>query len=399
MKKTYQLKTNAVQGVQQIIDVTPAAGKTPVHLLASPNARYELIDTRLKAAPDNIRVMREGKNLTVFFDDDTVPGVVIESFYTVHTDQQPTLIGRTDQGALYEYIPESATSSALVGQLGDTGKLSGMALGSQELTDPVATVAGLLPVVGVSPWLLGAGALGIAAAAGGGGGGSSSPAKGAGTTTPPSNSDVGLVLSITTDLNNDGWVNTTELNGKATFTSRATFNSSAVANDKIVFTASNNGGGLDPITHTLTAQDITNGYVDITFAIPTTGALQKVTANYVSAAGNAAMTPMPSDSATLDTVAATITKSLTLNSADHVDALTFTATENGHYILNIGSQQFNSMPSADRLQNVLQVAAKDVWLDYWDAAGNPSVRIYPYDSTSTTLFTVDANTHFSLTVL
>ncbi len=527
MQKTYQIKSTAIQNQQQLMDIAPAVGKAPASLQATPKARYELIDSNLKAAPDNIRVMRKGKNLFVFFEGDTAPGVVIEDFYQVHTDKQPKLIGRTDQGTLYEYTPENAAASALVSQLVDSGQSYGMALGGVELADATAAVAGLLPVAGVSPWLIGAGALGAAAAASGGGGGSGTsagapsvpnggqalgltidadanddgainfkekdnatttslsatfdknkvavgdtitfsdgtttksvvltqamldvgkavstgwalPNEGSslsvtaslknavgnatpvatdtakidttlpnagqapglsvdadtngdgllsaaeiaaghattsltatfdpntvavgdtiifsdGTTTkvvtltaadvaagkvtsagwalpadgntaslsaslkdaagnpapstaqpiktdatPPTNHDVALDLRITTDQNNDTWVNTTELNGKVTFTSRASFNGNAVVGDKIVFTASNGGTAQNSQTHTLTPQDITNGFVDVTFATPSNGALQKVTANYMDAAGNLASdsSQAPTDSATLDT--------------------------------------------------------------------------------------------------
>ncbi len=529
MQKTYQIKSTAIQNEQQLMDIAPAAGKAPASLLATPNARYELIDSTLKAAPDNIRVMRKGKSLFVFFEGDTAPGVVIENFYQVHTDNQPKLIGRTDQGTLYEYTPENAAPSAFVSQLVDSGQSHGMALGGVELTETTGAVAGLLPAVGVSPWLMGAGALGAAAAAGGGGGGGGTrtntasvpnggqalgltldadtnndgainatekgsayttsvtasfdkttvavgdtitfsdgtttklvvltqtmldagkavstgwtlPSEGSslsvtaslnnavgnatpvatdiakidttlpnnnqapgltvdadtngdgilnaaemaavrsttsltatfnpntvavgdtitfgdGTTTkvitltaadiaagkvtsagwalpadgttaslsaslkdaagntapstaktiktdatPPTNHDVALDLRITTDQNNDTWVNTSELNGMVTFTSRAIFNGNAAVGDKIVFTASNGGTALDSQTHTLVQQDITSGFVDVTFAAPNNGALQTVTANYMDAAGNWASDPSqaPTDSATLDTTA------------------------------------------------------------------------------------------------
>ena len=192
MRKTYQLKTNAIKGEQQVIDVTPAMGKTPVKVPAAAGARYELIDSATKAAPDNIRAMRKGKNLQIFFDGDTEPGAVIENFYQAHTDNLPTLVGRTEQGVLYEYIPESAAPSAVVSQLGDTGNAYGMALGGQELTASGAAV-GLLAaplVAGFSPLLLGAGVLGAAALAGGGGGGGDGGTSGGGsggTTAPDPN--------------------------------------------------------------------------------------------------------------------------------------------------------------------------------------------------------------------
>ena len=172
MKKTYQLKTNAIKGEQQVIDIAPGTGKAPVVVPAAAAARYELIDTATRAAPDTIRVMRNGKNLQVFFDGEKEPGAVIENYYEAHTDGSPTLVGSTEQGALYEYIPENASSQAITTQLADSGNTYGMALGGQELPATGAAVGLLAPVVGaISPWLLGAGAVGAAAVVGSGKGG------------------------------------------------------------------------------------------------------------------------------------------------------------------------------------------------------------------------------------
>lgn len=174
MNKTYQIKTNAIEGKQQVIDLTPAMGKAPVKVPAAPGARYELIDPTTKAAPDNIRVMRKGNDLRIYFDGDTEPGTVLENFYQAHVDEQAALVGRTEKGVLYEYIPESAASSAVVSHLGETGNIYGMALGGVELPSTGAAVGLLAPVVGFNPLLVGAGVLG-AAAMGGGGGGSTPP--------------------------------------------------------------------------------------------------------------------------------------------------------------------------------------------------------------------------------
>ena len=182
MKKTYQLKTNAIKGEPQVIDIAPATGKAPVTVPAAAGARYELIDAQTRSGPDNIRVQRKGNHLQVFFDGDTEAGVVIEDFYQVHTDSTPTLVGRTDQGTFYEYIPEIAAPSAIVTNLNDTGIAYGVALGGQELAATSgAAIGALVPLVGAfSPLLVGGAALGAAAlAGGGGGGGSDSPA------TPP----------------------------------------------------------------------------------------------------------------------------------------------------------------------------------------------------------------------
>ena len=519
MKKTYQLKTNAIKGEQQVIDVSPAVGKAPVKVPAAAGARYELIDSATKAAPDNIRAMRKGKNLQIFFDGDTEPGAVIENFYQAHTDNLPTLVGRTEQGVLYEYIPESAAPSAVVSQLGDTGNAYGMALGGQELAASGAAV-GLLAaplVAGFSPLLLGAGVLGAAALAGGGGGGGDGGTSGGGsggTTAPdpnpldntgkktaislnpvtgdnilsaaentgsisltgkvtgyfaandivtvyvngksytgttasdgsfkidvaaadlaadkdtrieakvtgtggdtanaaqdyavetttnagkqttlsidpittdnfinaaeangninvtgkatgafstsdtitltingktysgtpksdgtfsipvpaaelvadqdttvdavlgtsanalqnygvdldrPTNADVGLTIAIATDADNSGVVNTAELGNATKFISHITVNGTALLGDKVLITATNNGGTPTSIEHILTASDIQNGF-DVAFDKPADGTTQVVSANYVDAAGNAAIDTKSTDHARLDVTAPT----------------------------------------------------------------------------------------------
>ena len=127
--------------------------------------------------------------------------------------------------------------------------------------------------------------------------------------TAAANSDVTLALSIRTDADNNTWVNGNEIGSSSTFTSRATFangvGSSVRVGDKITFNATNDGTALTPVTVTLTSTDITNGYVETTFAKPADGKVQNVTASYTDLAGNAAAGTV-SDSATLDTTTPTI---------------------------------------------------------------------------------------------
>ena len=513
MKKTYQLKTNAIKGEPQVIDIAPATGKAPVTVPAAAGARYELIDAQTRSGPDNVRVQRKGKNLQVFFDGDTEAGVVIEDFYQVHTDSTPTLVGRTDQGTFYEYIPEIAAPSAIVTNLNDTGVAYGVALGGQELAATSgAAIGALVPLAGAfSPLLVGGAALGAAAlAGGGGGGGGDSPAAspvfpdpnvmpntgqktaislnavtgdniittgenagnialtgkvtgyfaaddivtvyvngksytgkaladgsfsinvpaselaadkdtkieakviGTGgdtangaqdyvletaanagkqtalsidtvtddnlinaseknstvnitgkvtgsfttsdtitltingkqfTGTPaadgsysipvpgadlfsdsdttveasinssasaiqnygaydvvPTNAGMGLVIKISSDADDSGVINISELNGANQLTSHITVNNSAKAGDKVVINATNDSTALAAITHVLTAADITNGF-NVSFAKPADGQAQKVYATYLDAAGNVATDTTATDNATLDITA------------------------------------------------------------------------------------------------
>lgn len=295
MKKTYQLKTNALKGEQQVIDVTPALGKAPTRLSAAGGARYELIDPATKSAPDNIRVRRKANDLEVFFEGDSEAGLVIEDFYKVHTDHLPTLVGKTEQGALYEYIPESASPTAVVTQLGVTGNSYGMALGGQELAASGAAV-GLLAaplLAGFSPLLLGAGVLGAAALAGGGGGSSNS----GGTAAIKPNDGQALGLSIGLDTDNNGFINQTE-KGAATNTSvTATFDPSKVAAGQELTLSD----GSKTVKHTLTATDVTAGRVTINdWALPGEGQSLTVKATLTDGKDT---TPEASDTAILDTQA------------------------------------------------------------------------------------------------
>ena len=305
MKKTYQLKTNAMKGEQQVIDVSPAVGKAPVKVPAAAGARYELIDSATKAAPDNIRAMRKGKNLQIFFDGDTEPGAVIENFYQAHTDNLPTLVGRTEQGVLYEYIPESAAPSAVVSQLGDTGNAYGMALGGQELAASGAAV-GLLAaplVAGFSPLLLGAGVLGAAALAGGGGG--TGGTSGGGAAVKPNGGNA-LGLSIDLDKDNNGYINSTEKGSATTTSITATFDPTKVAAGQVL----NFSDGVTTKTYALTAADVAAGKVTITgWALPAEGNVLTVKATLTDGAN---ATPEASDSANLDTTSPNDSKTVGL---------------------------------------------------------------------------------------
>jgi VCBS repeat-containing protein len=123
------------------------------------------------------------------------------------------------------------------------------------------------------------------------------------------NVDVNLALSVSTDVNNDGFVNSIELGSSTTFTSHATFDKSKVmVGDSIVFTAKNGTGADVVVRYVLTAADLlTNeggkGIVDVTFTKPKEAEIQTVTANFVDIAGNPAIDAKPTDSATLDTTA------------------------------------------------------------------------------------------------
>ncbi|PUE15613.1 hypothetical protein B9Z38_12780 [Limnohabitans sp. MMS-10A-160] len=113
--------------------------------------------------------------------------------------------------------------------------------------------------------------------------------------------EINLAVSITTDANNNAFVNTTELGAATTFTSRATFDPT-LAKPGMVITLSD-GTTSTPIT--LTAAMVAAGFVEATFAKPAEGATQTVTAKLTDIAGNVG-TATVSDSAALDTTAITV---------------------------------------------------------------------------------------------
>ena len=121
--------------------------------------------------------------------------------------------------------------------------------------------------------------------------------------TGPSGSDSALVdttlplaptVEITEDANNDGYINDSELSGNVDV--RIDLPAGTVAGDTLNVT-----DGVTPQTITLTATDITNGYIDTSFASPGEGNTITVTATVTDIAGNTG--PSGSDSAIIDTTA------------------------------------------------------------------------------------------------
>lgn len=167
MKNTYQIKIN--QGKEaQTLDIPLAGPKGhAVTVKALAGARYQLIDTTSNFGPENIRVSRQGKDMKVSFEGSNTTDLVIEDYYKVSPEGYNGLIGEAESGKFYEYIPESASGLASVPMLGDTSPVVGMALGGMEVA-PAGAAVGLLAAGLFSPWIAGAGALGVAAAAGGG---------------------------------------------------------------------------------------------------------------------------------------------------------------------------------------------------------------------------------------
>ncbi|HEO98974.1 MAG TPA: type I secretion C-terminal target domain-containing protein, partial [Epsilonproteobacteria bacterium] len=104
-------------------------------------------------------------------------------------------------------------------------------------------------------------------------------------------------VEITEDANNDGYLNADELDGDIDV--RITLPSGTVAGDTVNVT-----DGTTPQSFVLTATDISNGYIDTSFASPGDGNTITVTATVTDIAGNTG--PDGSDSAIIETTAPAI---------------------------------------------------------------------------------------------
>ena len=253
MAKLYKVLVNDGNGAEtKPINVTQGVGDkgTPVRIVAQRGVRYELQDTTKtkNTAPDQVRVKRVGKNLTLMFDGSQKPDVVVEDFYAVGSASDgtlPTLAGLAENGSVYEYIPQDPALSSVTPALKDGNTPVLMSLGGGALGDgfvlsalPIAAAAG-----GVGGWAIAGGALGAAALAGGGGGGG-----GAADTTPP-----GAATVVVPDAA-DGSVNATEAqDGTAV---NVTLPADALVGDTVSTVYTRPDGTKQTLTHVLTAADI-----------------------------------------------------------------------------------------------------------------------------------------------
>jgi VCBS repeat-containing protein len=211
MAKTYKILVNDGKGTDiQPVRVVQGAGANgePVRMLAKRGWRFELQDD-LKGksvAPDQVRVKRVGKSLTLMFDGSQRADVVIEDFYADNTDADkdngmPKLVGNAENGGMYEYVPQDPAISCMPAELKDGNTPVIVSLGGGPLGDDFVLSA--LPLVaaagGVSGWLVAGGVAAAAAAGGGGGGGGSGaavvvvPAKATGSLIHDATNDTGVL--------------------------------------------------------------------------------------------------------------------------------------------------------------------------------------------------------------
>jgi len=171
MNTSYKIKVNQGTGEAKFVDI-PQVGPSGKALTvkAVPGGKYQLMDASTGYAPENIRASRSGKDLQVFFERRGQPDLVIEDYYEVTPEGFNGLIGESESGRFYEYIPETATGSSSVPLLADGSNQVGMALGGAEINASGAAVGALVAAAGFNPLLLAPLAL-LGAGGGGGGGG------------------------------------------------------------------------------------------------------------------------------------------------------------------------------------------------------------------------------------
>ncbi len=154
MPNTIQITVNNVKSpLSKTVTVGSGSTDKPLTLNSEPKALFSILDTQTGHAPQNILVRRDGQNLTIAFQKNAKPDIVIQNFY----DQDSAgLVGLAENDEYYYYVPDAGQKSEFIPNLTSEQ-------GVWHALGPVESAAGL-------PWgwlgLLGLGAL---AAAGGGG--------------------------------------------------------------------------------------------------------------------------------------------------------------------------------------------------------------------------------------
>ena len=152
-----QLITKSAKTTEEsTIVVKVGAGKAgqAITIKAQAGVSYELRDIIKNRAPDQLLFKRKGKDLLILLntegndtDKDQPADIVIENYYG---EGKAKLIGLSEDGQYYTYLPQEGTSDLLSWKISD-GEISYQSLG--ELHEQVMWW----------PFLLGAGLLGAAA--------------------------------------------------------------------------------------------------------------------------------------------------------------------------------------------------------------------------------------------
>ncbi len=162
--KTLIVKAHSATATLNEFVIATNDGKPDV-IKAGRNVNYEFIDQSIARAPNHVITKRVGGDLHISFERDGVqPDLIIEDFYD---NEDQALIGLSEDGKYYYYVPETGEVYDYVTQL-EVGAVEGQALGGEPQAAPwwIAAAEGGF---GILPWLAGIGLVG--AVIGGGGGG------------------------------------------------------------------------------------------------------------------------------------------------------------------------------------------------------------------------------------
>jgi len=225
MSKKYKVVVNVGKNENnEVIDVVQNQGDRgqTLRIPAKAGAKYQLqeVGKDKNAAPEYVRVKRLGKNLHLTFEDGTQSDVVIEDYYEVMPEGYNGIVGETEQGIFYEYIPEDPNTMGLIPRLADGGELVSVALGGGEVVGSGAEI-GLLAF---NPLLaaLGLAGAGIATAA------ATAAAGGTGTTT-----DAPKIVAVTDNVGNPAGASAELVSGGPTNDNTPTLSGTTTPNEVV----------------------------------------------------------------------------------------------------------------------------------------------------------------------
>ncbi|MBD3791324.1 MAG: hypothetical protein IE918_04115 [Campylobacterales bacterium] len=157
MGKVIQLITKGA--TEQVSTVEAGAGRVANTLIikAQPGVKYELRDAATKFAPQQLLVIRQGKDLWIKLEDGEedelnttdAPDIIIENYYE---DASGSLIGLSEDGEYYDYAPQEGTSDLYASNM-DDGEFSYQSLGYADLpgeTNWVPLILGALWLGGLA---------------------------------------------------------------------------------------------------------------------------------------------------------------------------------------------------------------------------------------------------------
>ncbi|QOD11838.1 hypothetical protein IEE84_07895 [Psychrobacter sp. 28M-43] len=141
--------------------------ETPTVIKAVNRTNYELLDTTVNRAPNNVVTKRVDNNLHISFENDGQgPDLIIEGFYD---SADSALIGIAEDGNYYYYLPDTGEVTDYVTEL-RIGEAQSQLLGGDSQISPWWVGATEAEGFAALPWLLGLAGVGIAGAALSGGG-------------------------------------------------------------------------------------------------------------------------------------------------------------------------------------------------------------------------------------